>query len=133
MMTGYGFMLFFSASQATLSATAYPPFGFATVSFYGLGSYLILIGLYLSALSVSEDDELRNYIKKSTMQESRFLHSIGSSSLAQREREVMNKVLSKAKEQQRLIAESTGVSTSISEEEIKEYVKNTEEKIERQE
>jgi hypothetical protein len=46
---------------------------------------------------------------------------------------VMNKVLSKAKEQQRLIAESTGVSTSLSEEEIKEYVKNTEEKIERQE
>ena len=37
MMAGYGFMLFFSASQATLSATAYPPFGFATVSFYGLG------------------------------------------------------------------------------------------------
>jgi hypothetical protein len=67
------------------------------------------------------------------MQESRFLHSIGPSSLAQREREVMNKVLSKAKEQQRLIAESTGVSTSLSEEEIKEYVKNTEEKIERQE
>jgi hypothetical protein len=133
LMTGYGFMVFFSASQATLSATAYPPFGFATVSFYGLGSYLILIGLYLSALSVSEDDELRNYIKKSTMQESRFLHSIGSSSLALREREVMNKVLSKAKEQQRLITESTGVSTSLSEEEIKEYVKNTEEKIERQE
>ena len=132
MMTGYGFMLFFSASQATLSTTAYPPFGFATISFYGLGSYLILIGLYLSALSVSEDDELRNYIKKSTMQESRFLHSIGSSSLAQRESEVMNKVLSKAKEQQRLIAESTGVSTSLSEEEIKEYVKNTEDKIERQ-
>jgi hypothetical protein len=132
-MTGYGFMVFFSASQATLTATAYPPFGFATISFYGIGSYLILIGLYSSALSVSEDDELRNYIKKSTMQESRFLHSIGSSSLAQREREVMDKVLSKTKEQQRLIAESTGVSTSISEEEIKEYVKNTEEKIERQE
>jgi len=133
LMTGYGFMVFFSASQATLSATAYPPFGFATVSFYGLGSYLILIGLYLSALSVSEDDELRDYIKKSTMQESRFLHSIGSSSLAERERQVMNKVLSKAKEQQRLITESTGVYTSLSEEEIKEYVKNTEEKIESQE
>ena len=67
------------------------------------------------------------------MQESRLLHNIGSSSLAQREKEVMNKVLSKAKEQQRLITEGTGVFTSLSEEEIKEYVKNTEEKIERQE
>ena len=63
-------------------------------SFYGLGSYLILIGHYLLALSVSEDDELRNYIKKSALQESKFLHSIGSSSLAEREREVMTRVLS---------------------------------------
>ena len=33
------------------------PFGFATVSSYGLGSYLVLFGLYLSALSVSHDNE----------------------------------------------------------------------------
>ena len=100
-------------------------------SFYGLGSYLILIGLYLSALSVSEDDELRNYIKKSALQESKFLHSIGSSSLAEREREVMTRVLSKAKEQQKMLAENTGVKSSLTEEEIKEYVK-TEEKVERE-
>jgi hypothetical protein len=130
MMAGYGFMLFFSASQATLSATAYPPSRFATVSFYGLGSYLILIGLYLSALSVSEDDELRNYIKKSALQESKFLHNIGSSSLAEREREVMTRVLSKSKEQQQMLTENTGVKSSLTEEEIKEYVK-TEEKVER--
>jgi hypothetical protein len=130
LMAGYGFMLFFSASQATLTATDYAPFGFATVSFYGLGSYLILIGLYLSALSVSEDDELRNYIKKSARQESKFLHRIGSSSLAEREREVMTRVLSKAKEQQQMLAENTGVKSSLTEEEIKEYVKS-EEKVER--
>jgi hypothetical protein len=88
-----------------------------------------LIGLYLSALSVSEDDELRNYIKKSALQESKFLHSIGSSSLAEREREVMTRVLSKAKEQQKMLAENTGVKSSLTEEEIKEYVK-TEEKVE---
>jgi hypothetical protein len=129
-MSGYGFMLFFSASQATLSATAYPPFGFATVSFYGLGSYLLLIGLYLAALSVSEDDELRNYIKKSTMQESKFLHSIGLSSLEQREREVMKRVLYKAKQQQQVLAENTGVNSSLTEEELKEYVVKTEEKVE---
>jgi hypothetical protein len=131
-MTGYGFMLFFTASQVTLSATAYPPFGFATVSFYGLASYLILIGLYLSAISVSEDVELRSYIKNSTMQESRFLHSIGSSSLMERERLVMKKVLSKAKERQREVAEETGVQSSLTEEEIKEYVNKEKEKVERQ-
>jgi hypothetical protein len=58
------------------------------------------------------------------------LHSIGSSSLAEREREVMTRVLSKSKEQQQMLAENTGVKSSLTGEEIKEYVK-TEEKVER--
>jgi len=78
-MAGYGFMLFFSGSQSVLHNTAYPPFGFATVSSYGLGSYLILFGLYLSAISVSMDTQLKNMVKNSTLAESRFLNSIGTS------------------------------------------------------
>jgi hypothetical protein len=58
------------------------------------------------------------------------LHSIGSSSLAEREREVMTRVSSKAKGQQQMLAENTGKS-SPAEEDIKEYVK-TEEKVERE-
>jgi hypothetical protein len=59
------------------------------------------------------------------------LHSIGSSSIAEREREVMTTVLSKAKEQQQMLAENTGVKSSLTEEKIKEYEK-TEEKVERE-
>jgi hypothetical protein len=125
LMAGYGFMLFFSATQSSLTSTAYPPFGFATVSSYGLGSYLILIGLYLSALSVSQDNELRSMIKRSTLSESKFLHSIGTSA-AERQKFLVNSVVGKAKRQQESIAKDIGIETSITEEDIKSYVNEVE-------
>lgn len=126
LMAGFGFMLFFSATQASVITTVYPPFGYATVSSYGMGSYLILLGLYLSALSVSQDEQLRNMIKRSTLSESKFLHSIGTSA-GEREKVIINTVLDKAKRQQETIANDIGIGTSLSEEDIKNYVKEVEE------
>jgi hypothetical protein len=126
LIAGYGFMLFFSATQSSLVSTAYPPFGFATVSSYGLGSYLILFGLYLSALSVSHDNELRSVIRRSTLSESKFLHSIGTSA-AERQKILVNSVVDKAKRQQETIIKDIGIGTSLTEEDIKNYVEEVEE------
>ncbi|MGH9975704.1 MAG: hypothetical protein ACRD8Z_07700 [Nitrososphaeraceae archaeon] len=126
LMAGYGFMLFFSATQANVITTVYPPFGFATISSYGLGSYLILLGLYLSALSVSQDEQLKNMIKKSTLSESKFLNSIGTSA-GERENVIVNTVLDKAKRQRETISKDIGIGTSLTEEDIKNYVKEVEE------
>jgi hypothetical protein len=129
LMAGYGFMLFFSATQSSLVSTAYPPFGFATVSSYGLGSYLILFGLYLSALSVSHDNELRSMIRSSTLSESKFLHSIGTSS-RERKKVIINTVIDKARQRQEKIIKDIGIGTSLTEEDIKNYVKEVEEQRE---
>jgi hypothetical protein len=121
---GFGFLLFFSATQSTLGNSLYPPFGFATVSFYGLSTLLILLGLYSSAISVSEDIELRKSIKKSTLREARFLESMGT---AHMEKELMKRMVVKAKEEQKeLIQEAGGVKSSLSEEDILNIVKETE-------
>jgi hypothetical protein len=125
LMAGYGFMLFFSGSQGSVITTVYPPFGFATISTYSLGSYLILLGLYLSALSVSQDEQLRNMIKRSTLSESKFLHSIGTSA-GQRKDEIVSTVLEKVKQQQATIIKDIGIDTSLSEEDIKNYVSEVE-------
>ncbi|MGD1835045.1 MAG: hypothetical protein ACPKQO_04920, partial [Nitrososphaeraceae archaeon] len=98
-MAGYGFMLFFSGTQSVLTNTGYPPFGFSTVSSYGLGSYLILMGLYLSAKSISRDEQLKEIVKNSTLAESKFLHSIGMSE-SEREKKLLKDVLVRTKEQQ---------------------------------
>ena len=125
-------MLFFSATQASVITTVYPPFGFATISSYGLGSYLILLGLYLSAFSVSQDEQLRNKIKNSTLSESKFLFSIGTSA-GEREKELVSTVLDKARRKQEPIVKNIGVGTSLSDEDIEKYVKEVEEEVEAKE
>lgn len=129
-ISGLGFLLFFSAGQTTLAFSPYPPFGFATMSFYGLSTYLILLGLYASAISVSQDIELRKSIKKSTLRESKFLDSMGT---AHMEKELMNRMVLKAREEQmELTQESGGVRSSLNEEDILNIVKEAETDVRKQ-
>ena len=66
MIAGYGFLLLFTSNQATvLINSPYPPFGMASISFVGLSSYLVLVGVYSSAVSVAQDAELRRSIRNS--------------------------------------------------------------------
>jgi hypothetical protein len=82
------------------------------------------LGLYCSAISVSADIELRKSIKKSTLRESKFLDSMGT---AHMEKELIKRMVSKAKEEQRELAqESGGVKSSLTEEDILNIVKRTE-------
>jgi ABC-type transport system involved in multi-copper enzyme maturation permease subunit len=59
LITAYGFILFFTVMSATISAAGYPPFGFVNVLLLGPLSFLILNGLYRSAICVAEDMTLR--------------------------------------------------------------------------
>ena len=54
-----------------------------TLSFYGLASYLMVRGLYASAVSVSQDVVLRKSIKQSIINRSKLLGSIGSAEMHQ--------------------------------------------------
>ena len=119
-ISAYGFMLLFvSNNPIPLLATPYPPFGLATVSFMGLSSYLILVGIYSSAISVAQDTKLRQTIRKSTTEESKLLISIGS---AQMEQEIQRRAVKVAKDQQQTMAEQTGVQSSLTEHDMKQYV-----------
>ncbi len=122
LMAGFGFMLFFSGSQANLISFIYPAWGFATVSTYGFGTFMILIGLYLTAKSIAQNEELKETIKHSTLAESKFLHSIGTSA-AEREKILIDKALAKSKTQKEEEIQGVGISAPMSEKEIKEYVK----------
>ncbi len=126
LISGFGFLLFYSAGQSTLANTLYPPYGLATMSFYGLSSFLILLGLYSSAFSVSEDVELRKSIRKSTLKESQFLDSMGT---AHMKKELMKKMVLKAKEEQKERTQESGVKSSLNEEDIANIVKEVEKDV----
>ncbi len=62
-ISAFGLSLIFGSDQASiLTNTPYPPFGLVTVSFLGLASYLVIVGVYSSAISVSEE----GYISQQT-------------------------------------------------------------------
>ena len=119
-ISAYGLILLFISIQINgIIVTSYPPFGLITTLFIGLSSYMVLIGIYSSAVSVSQDVKLRQTIRKSTTEESKLLISIGS---AQMEQEIQGRAVKVAKDQQQTMAEQTGVQSSLTEHDMKQYV-----------
>ena len=119
-ITAIGFILLFVSDQAvTLIATPYPPFGLVSVSAVGLSSYLILVGLYYSAISLSNDVNLRRTIRESVLRESKFLDSIGK---AYMEQEIKSKVIDVAKKQKINMDKESGFSPSLTDVEIEQYL-----------
>jgi hypothetical protein len=120
LISAYGMMLLFISNQPIgLLLVPYPPFGLATISFMGLASYLILVGIYSAAISVSEDIKLRQSIRKIAIKESKLLDSIGS---AEMEQQIEKKVMVSTKAAQRSMINESGIEPSLSEEDMKQYL-----------
>ena len=118
-IAAYGFVLFYIAGSAWTSQAAYPPYGLISVSFTGLSCYLIYNGLYYSAVSISQDLTLRQSIKKSVMEQSRLLHSIGT---AEMENEIQKQLLIVARKTSESMTDKTGIEPSMDEIDIKAYM-----------
>jgi hypothetical protein len=118
-ISAYGFLLLFTSNQAiVLSITQYPPFGLVTISFVGLSSYLVLLGIYSSAISMSRDANLRREIRRLAIRESKLLDSIQS---AQIEDEVRKRVLHIAQLHKSDSGEA-GVPSALDDEDVKQYL-----------
>jgi hypothetical protein len=119
-ISGIGFLLLLVSYQAqTLITAPFPPLGLLSASYFGLSSYLILIGLYSSAVSISQDSRLRDSIRRSIESEVRFIGSMGE---AEMDRRILDKVLVTSRKISEGMPEETGVSASLSDMEIKEYI-----------
>jgi signal transduction histidine kinase len=77
------------------------------------------MGIYSSAISMSEDVKLRQTIRKSAVDESKLLVGIGS---AQMEQKIEKKVIEMAKDHSASMTERTGVQLSLTEHDMKQYL-----------
>jgi hypothetical protein len=119
--------LLFDSNQAiVLVEVPYPPFGLATVSFIGLSAYLVLLGIYSSAISVSEDSRLRQSIRNVALKEAKLLDSIG---MAQMEQEIQRRVIAVTRQNQDKMVEESGIESSLTEEDMKEYLQQVIEEV----
>jgi hypothetical protein len=91
MISAYGMMILFTVNQPTgLTLTPYPPFGLTSICFMVLAAYLVFLGVYSSATSVSEDSRSRQSIRKIALREFQFLNAIGT---AQMEQELQRRMI----------------------------------------
>jgi hypothetical protein len=79
---GIGIALLFGSTVIQgLNYVVYPPFGLITVSFVGLASYLILVGIYTCARELAKDSAVRKEIYKVAEYEFSLLGRIGLAEL----------------------------------------------------
>jgi hypothetical protein len=122
-LTAYGIILTGFAFTAPVIYVTYPPFGLAAHSFLALAAYLFSLGFYSSAVSVSHDVKLRQSIRRFAVDESRLIDSIGKADM---EQEMEKKVLAIADS----VTIETGVKPSLSDDDVKDYLKEVLDEIE---
>jgi hypothetical protein len=119
-VSAFGVVLLFTSNQITmLIFVPYPPFGLVTASLIGLSSYMLLIGIYSSAMSVSRDTELRKFIHTVAEREIEWLDRIGS---AQREHELLTKVIPLVQNKAHSMEQETGIEISFSDADMMHYL-----------
>jgi hypothetical protein len=121
MISAYGLVLLFISQQAIaiVASPSYPPFGLVTISFVGMSSYLFLLGIYSSAISVSHDLSLRDSIRKFTLGEFRLLDGIGSAEWRTKLEGDVRKLIEK---NQDTMLQETGIQSSLSDDDVKDYL-----------
>ena len=118
-ISAYGLILLFVTNQATLLLnTLFPPLGLMTACFVGLSSFLLLVGTYSAAVSVSNDVRVRKAIRSSVEKESQLIGHIGDAEMQMR---LSAKVYSMMNNLPKRLQEDTQVESSLTEEDIKNY------------
>ena len=117
-IAGCGIFLIFSADQGEAQITGpYPPFGVASLTVLNTAAFLMLVGIYNSAVLVSTNDDLRKSIYKHAL-ESKLLGAIGR---AEVENELQQTVRKITDEKKHLITE-TQQPVELDGMELKKYI-----------
>jgi hypothetical protein len=120
-ISGFGFFLLFTSNQAILMSIApYPPFGIATITVMGLSAYLVVVGIYMSTISLSQDTQLRRSIRRVAITQSKLFDSMVTTEI---EKEIERRVREVINIQSVEMEDETGVQPSLNEQEAHDYLK----------
>jgi len=90
LMTSIGIAILFGSIEiAPLQYHVYPPYGLVTEAFIPIGVYLLFVGIFISAKSISRDAEVRKEFYKNAESQLALLKSIG---VSQMEKELESQV-----------------------------------------
>jgi hypothetical protein len=112
-------LLAISNEDARIYLLPYPPFGLVTISFIGISSYLLMVGIYYSSVSTSMNSQIRSMIERSVDKELSFLSNIGRS---QMEKQILNRVKTLTERFADDLKEDSGVSVGLKTEDIVQQI-----------
>ncbi len=120
-IAGAGLLLFFASNHAAVLVNyAFPPFGLLQVGYLSLSSYLILTGIHSSAISVAQDDKLRQTIRKSiAQQKANFIERIGTSEMTDM---IYKRTFELTKKLEDSMVKESQVSPSLTTEQVMDYI-----------
>jgi len=111
-------VLFGSVEIDSLVYAVYPPYGLVTVSFMPIGSFLLLIGIFVSATSVSQDAEMRKEFYKSAESRLSLLRAIGVTEMEKQYERKLKFVMDRSKKLE------IGEDRQLEQEDIKEILRD---------
>jgi hypothetical protein len=94
-----------------------PTYGVAAHSLVMLSSYLFSVGLYICAISLSQDSSLRKSIRRSNIG---LIDNIGTAQMEKELREKILKIVEDAKD--KMEEQTGGISYSLTEKDVSEYM-----------
>lgn len=130
-ITAYGFVLLYISNTVSVNTASYPPYGISSLSLLSLSAYFVLFGLYSSALSLSQDITLRQHLTSIARNDKNLLSSIGTAQMENEVKRAIGELKEVADEQEKELAEKTGIETPIAENEVEDYLKQVIEEISR--
>jgi hypothetical protein len=130
-ITALGFILLYISNHVDVVAAPYPPFGITSLSLLPLATYFVLFGLYSSALSLSQDITLRQHLRSMARNDENLLSSIGTAQMETEVKRAVGELKEVADEQEKELAEKTGIETPIAENEVEDYLKQVIEEVSR--
>lgn len=128
-VTALGFILLYISNHVDVTSAPYPPYGIISLSLLPLASYFVLFGLYSSALSLSQDITLRQHLRSMARNDKNLLSSIGTAQMETEVNRAIGELKEVADEQEKELAEKTGIETPIAENEVEDYLKQVIEEV----
>jgi hypothetical protein len=117
-----GIVLFFISNQSILLSNApFPPTVIPYISMVGFASFFILIGIFSSSISITQDSVLRKKIQKAIESDFIFLNNIGSPEL---EKQVLKKISLISKSLSKDLEKQAGVKVSPEGQELQDYIQD---------
>ena len=131
LLCSYGLVLLSIATVGQVSVAAFPPFGIAAFSMLSLSSYMIILGFYSAATSISQDVRLRQYIRELCRADSGFLSTIGEAQLEKKVQAKASDLENVVKEERLELEKKSGIRSSVQEQDIKQYLLEVLQEVER--